>query len=486
MRATTQGPQRGRVPPPGSPGSFPAAAAGSPPGAVPAVRSSAKAAASGSLNSRSGRALSRGPDRGDRQPGPADPLQRHGLGSIGHEDHSRSPPARRDGLIGQRPPRRTGLAAAIRTGASICGRNGDQAVGGDAAGDGGRRGGRRLVRRRPDRQPAPGRRGRADRQGGRALPADRRRLQPDRHARLRAGRAGSWSARRRPMSAAARRGPPRACPGSRSAASRHLGAACWTPPRWPRHWSPTRTTWTRWTWWRSRTPTRWAAVRCSGGQPGRDRRGVRRGRYPAVPGRRAHLQRERGHRGDRGGVCRAGGRDDVLPVQGARRADRVAARRGRWVHPGGAPAEGAVRRGLAAGRDDGRGWPDRAAGRPGRLATDHANAARLAARDRRDLPGAVDPAAVETNIIFVDVAGPATRPRNGGAAGCARGAGHDDRGTGADADPRGRPSTAASGPRWTRGGRWRPTGGAAGRYGRGGLRPCPRPPRRLRWLRPPR
>ena len=42
---------------------------------------------------------------------------------------------------------------------------------------------------------------------------------------------------------------------------------------------------------------------------------------------------------------------------------------------------------------------------PGRLASDHANAQRLAAGIAEILPGAVDPDAVETNIIFVDVAG---------------------------------------------------------------------------------
>ena len=40
---------------------------------------------------------------------------------------------------------------------------------------------------------------------------------------------------------------------------------------------------------------------------------------------------------------------------------------------------------------------------PGRLAADHANARRLAAGIAEILPGAVDPGAVETNIIFVDV-----------------------------------------------------------------------------------
>ena len=42
---------------------------------------------------------------------------------------------------------------------------------------------------------------------------------------------------------------------------------------------------------------------------------------------------------------------------------------------------------------------------PGRLASDHANARRLAAGIAEILPGAVDPDAVETNIIFVEVAG---------------------------------------------------------------------------------
>jgi threonine aldolase len=40
---------------------------------------------------------------------------------------------------------------------------------------------------------------------------------------------------------------------------------------------------------------------------------------------------------------------------------------------------------------------------PGRLAEDHANARRLAAGIAQILRGSVDPAAVETNIVFVDV-----------------------------------------------------------------------------------
>ena len=42
---------------------------------------------------------------------------------------------------------------------------------------------------------------------------------------------------------------------------------------------------------------------------------------------------------------------------------------------------------------------------PGRLADDHATAGRLAAGIAEILPGAVDPAAVQTNIVFVDVSG---------------------------------------------------------------------------------
>jgi threonine aldolase len=42
---------------------------------------------------------------------------------------------------------------------------------------------------------------------------------------------------------------------------------------------------------------------------------------------------------------------------------------------------------------------------PGRLPEDHANAQVLAAGLAEELPGSVDPAAVETNIVFVDVSG---------------------------------------------------------------------------------
>jgi threonine aldolase len=42
---------------------------------------------------------------------------------------------------------------------------------------------------------------------------------------------------------------------------------------------------------------------------------------------------------------------------------------------------------------------------PGRLAEDHARAQRLATGIAEILPGSVDPAAVETNIVFVDVTG---------------------------------------------------------------------------------
>jgi threonine aldolase len=46
---------------------------------------------------------------------------------------------------------------------------------------------------------------------------------------------------------------------------------------------------------------------------------------------------------------------------------------------------------------------------PGRLSEDHANARRLAEGVARIVPGCLDPAAVETNIVFADVASP-SRP----------------------------------------------------------------------------
>jgi threonine aldolase len=42
---------------------------------------------------------------------------------------------------------------------------------------------------------------------------------------------------------------------------------------------------------------------------------------------------------------------------------------------------------------------------PGRLAEDHANARRLAEGVAAIVPGCLDPAEVETNIVFADVAG---------------------------------------------------------------------------------
>ena len=143
-----------------------------------------------------------------------------------------------------------------------------------------------------------GRRGRADRQGGRAVPADRHGVQPDRAARLRpAGpvrgvrghrprrRHRGW--RRRPALSGIAfhrvRGAERGAAGRRSGRG---GAG-----------SRIRTTLTWWTWWRWRTPTRWAAVRsCRWQSLAAIAAACAAGGYAAVPGRRAHLQRVRGHR----------------------------------------------------------------------------------------------------------------------------------------------------------------------------------------------
>ena len=48
---------------------------------------------------------------------------------------------------------------------------------------------------------------------------------------------------------------------------------------------------------------------------------------------------------------------------------------------------------------------------PGRLPEDHANARRLAEGVAEIVPGSLDPAAVETNIVFADVVSPG-RPRS--------------------------------------------------------------------------
>jgi threonine aldolase len=50
---------------------------------------------------------------------------------------------------------------------------------------------------------------------------------------------------------------------------------------------------------------------------------------------------------------------------------------------------------------------------PGRLAEDHANARRLAEGVAAIVPGCLDPAAVETNIVFADVVSATGRPLAG-------------------------------------------------------------------------
>ena len=50
---------------------------------------------------------------------------------------------------------------------------------------------------------------------------------------------------------------------------------------------------------------------------------------------------------------------------------------------------------------------------PERLHEDHANARTLAAGIAELLPGSVDPAGIETNIVFVDVSAPAGTRRSG-------------------------------------------------------------------------
>ena len=103
----------------------------------------------------------------------------------------------------------------------------------------------------------------------------------------------------------------------------------------------------------------------------------------------------------------------------------------------GARGEDPLRRWLAAGRNHGSGRPDRAHGGPGRLVEDHANARRLAEGVAGIVPGCLDPAEVETNIVFADIArpGPSADRVGGGAGGRGRPGLHGDR-PAADGHPR--------------------------------------------------
>ena len=104
-----------------------------------------------------------------------------------------------------------------------------------------------------------------------------------------------------------------------------------------------------------------------------------------------------------------GDRDDVLPVQGAGRADRLGPVRGPRVHQGSPAAEDPLRRGVAAGRDPGRRGLVALEEGPKRLHEDHENARRLAEGVAEVLPGSVDLDGVVTNIVFAEVPGGAIR-----------------------------------------------------------------------------
>ena len=121
------------------------------------------------------------------------------------------------------------------------------------------------------------------------------------------------------------------------------------------------------------------------------------------PGRRADLQRRRRGRRRRDRVHARGRHDDVLRLEGPRRADRLARLRHPRAHPRGPAVEDPVRRGVAAGRHHGRGRPDRARGGseaapPGPRAGPPAGGG----PSPRSLPGSVDPGTVETNMVYAD------------------------------------------------------------------------------------
>ena len=257
----------------------------------------------------------------------------------------------------------------------------------DAQGDGRGRGRRRLVRRRPDGEPPAGARGRGARHGGRAL-------RPDRHDGATRSRSGStctgaatWSARSSAAHVAT----------TEVMTSAVLsGIAFRTVDPGPGGGStPAQAT-------ALLEPDSYYDVEVvdllsventvGGGGRARDARrgdarrpqGRRRGRRGRPPRRCADLQRGRGRRGRRDGLGARGRHRDVLRVEGARRADRVAPVRpgGRmpearrlWILFGGAWRQAGIM--AAAGivaLDEG----------PQRLHEDHERARRLAEGVARD------------------------------------------------------------------------------------------------------
>ncbi len=138
------------------------------------------------------------------------------------------------------------------------------------------------------------------------------------------------------------------------------------PPRWSKTPSArTPTTWTSSIWSRWRTRTRSAGGRVL---PLDELRGI--GKAAEAAGVALYLDGARifnaaaavGRGAER--VRRRGRRDDVLPVEGPRRADRLGAVRSGRLHPRSPPDPDPVRRGVAAGRGRGGGR----AGRPRRRA----------------------------------------------------------------------------------------------------------------------
>ena len=242
----------------------------------------------------------------------------------------------------------------------------DQAIRLDAQGDGRGRGGRRLVRGRPDGPPPPGARGRDHRQGGRALRPHRDDGQPDRAApallRPRAPRGGRTDVARRLDRGDERGGalgdrvpdrprrPPRTDHRGPGPGGPRAGRALRRRdrrPRLPREHQRSRR--------RNRDGRRRLPSHPQGGRGGRRRR---------PPGRSADLQRERRLRRGRRRVRGRGRHADVLRLEGARGADRVARVRHGRADARGSPDQDPVRRRLAAGGGHRGRRPGRARGGP--------------------------------------------------------------------------------------------------------------------------
>ena len=217
--------------------------------------------------------------------------------------------------------------------------------------DGGRPGGRRPVRRGPDGQPAPGAGGRAARQGGGALRARRGHMANQLALKLFTRPGDDVVVSRESHAVWHETGAAAANAGVQFT---EVGAGgVFTAEDVPRRAQAARTpaSTRRRRWSRSRTPTTAPAGWSSRRRAGADRRRRPRARGRLVPRRRPAL--ERGGRARRRPVAELAAPFDLVvdrPLEGARRARRVGARRppGRTSTRRPLPAD--ARRGDAPGR----------------------------------------------------------------------------------------------------------------------------------------